>query len=288
MKLGISGQALENVHTFSEIAAIGKRYGVTHFEIWPSNVSGEGAGYEKRDVSEIRKIAQELDITIACVTLGAAFQADAWNSPEEYADLLMSAIEAAKELDCHTVNHYCYALNRSEEVDFSVLERAWLKPLEMAKKSGVVLCLENEAHDATRTPEGMRSILSHFEDDHFKTTFDATNYLHASCEAFPAAYEILKPYIGYVHLKNGCLYRPEAGQESKDRGGPMSGHYAPSPIQYAPLPDGAVNIAGLVQRLKEDDQYHGVCTLEPHTVPERVEMFYERETGWLRQLGYFL
>ena len=56
------------------------------------------------------------------------------------------------------------------------------------------------------------AIMEHFQDEAFRTNLDAVNYFHASEEGFPAAYEILKPYIGYVHLKNACLYREGAGQ----------------------------------------------------------------------------
>ena len=63
----------------------------------------------------------------------------------------------------------------------------------------------------------------------------------------------------------------------------MSGIYEGRPIQYAPIPDGSVNIAGLINRILEDDLYHGTCTLEPHTTPDRVEYFCERETGWLKE-----
>ena len=90
--------------------------------------------------------------------------------------------------------------------------------------------LENEAHDATRRPELTAAIMEHFQDEAFRTNLDAVNYFHASEEGFPAAYEILKPYIGYVHLKNACLYREGAGQPRENEGAPMSGIYAGRPI----------------------------------------------------------
>ena len=35
MKLGISGQALGEVMSFADIVKLGKKYGVTEYEIWP-------------------------------------------------------------------------------------------------------------------------------------------------------------------------------------------------------------------------------------------------------------
>lgn len=287
MNLGISGQALGDVMDFEAIVDIGLKYGISHFELWPCNVPGTGFGYRDRDISVIREIMERKKIAIDCVTMEAAFCEQAVESPDFYADLLMGAIDAAVAVGAKLVNHYCYFINLEEEPDFARMEAFWNRPLAYAKEKNVTLVLENEAHDATRRPELTAAIMEHFHDDAFKTNYDAVNYFHASAEGFPAAYEILKSHIGYVHLKNACLHRDGANQPKENVGAPMSGLYAGSPIQYAPIPDGSVNIAGLVSALMEDGFYTGTCTLEPHTVPECVESFYQRETQWLRKLNLF-
>ena len=287
MRIGISGQALGDVMSMAEIVKIGRRYGVREYEIWPVNAPGEGASYAARDVKTLVQLQRDEDVRIYTVTMGAAFDADSCRSESGYAKLLCEAIDAAAALDAKVVNHYLYWLNMSEVHDYAHLEACWKEPLEHARQAGVRLALENEAHDGSRTPELMRAILDHFDDHFFLTNFDATNYLHASAEGFPAGYEILRDKIGYVHIKNGCLHRYGAGQPEICTGAPMSGHYNPRPIQYTPLPDGAVNIAGLLTRIREDGLYDGVCTFEPHThTAESVCAFYDREITWLKQLGF--
>ena len=59
-------------------------------------------------------------------------------------------------------------------------------------------------------------------------------------------------------------------------------------LGYTPIPQGAVNIPGLLSRLEADRSYAGTCTLEPHTTPEHVAEFYRMETEWLRKLGFFV
>ena len=61
---------------------------------------------------------------------------------------------------------------------------------------GIIMALENEAHDCTSTPEKMRRILEYFNHPNFKTNFDAVNYFHASCEGFPGAYKALPHLSG--------------------------------------------------------------------------------------------
>ncbi len=282
--LGLTGQALGEIKTFDKIVDLAKeKYGITHFELWPVNVPGEGLGYCDRDISQIVKIKEEKKVAIDCVTQEAAFVEAAVKDENWYRQIMKGTIDAAVAVGAKVVNHYCYFINLDEKPDFDKLDRYWAEPLDYAKKRGITLVLENEAHDVTRHPETTAKIVEHFHDSAFKTNLDAVNYFHASEEGFPAAYEILKPYIGYVHLKNACLYREGAGQEKRDQGAPMSGIYEGRPIQYAPIPDGSVNIGGLINRILEDDLYHGTCTLEPHTTPDRVEYFCERETGWLRE-----
>lgn len=288
MKLGISGQTLGEVADFESIVDIALKYGIRQLELWPCNVPGTGYGYRTRNIGMIRDVIKRKQVEICCVTMEAAFCEDAVESPELYIDLLKSAIDAAVEVGAPLVNHYCYYINREEKPDFARMEAFWKEPLAYAKKKDVTLVLENEAHDATRRPELMVAILEHFGDKAFATNYDAVNYFQAGAESFPAAYEILRPYIRYVHLKNGCMHRPGAMQPKENKGMPMSGIYSGYHIQYMPIPDGSVNIAGVLTALKENKLYEGVCTLEPHTVPKFAEVFYKREVEWLRQFNFFM
>lgn len=286
MNLGISGQALGDVMSFADIVKLGKSCGVTHYEIWACNV-GAGNDYAQGNKEELLRVMREEQISVDCVTLGAAFDGSARKDAAVYSRYLCHAVDFAADIGAKVVNHYCFCISMGEQPDFAKMEACWNDAIRRAEEKGVILALENEAHDSTRTPEQMRAILEHFNHPNFKTNYDAVNYFHASCEGFPAAYEILRPYIGYVHLKNACLYRENADQPEAHRGAEMSGHYAPAPIQYAPIPDGAVNIAGLLTRLEEDGLYTGTCTLEPHTTPEFVPDFYRRESKALRKWGFF-
>ena len=124
-----------------------------------------------------------------------------------------------------------------------------------------------------------------FDSPNFKTNFDATNYYHASCEAFPYAYELLREHIAYVHIKNGRLYRPGGFcPDTKWFGGAMT--MEPGTIYYCEAKDGVVNIDGLVHRLAADG-YDYMCTLEPHTTRENAIAAIHGEVKYLRATGLF-
>ena len=204
--------------------------------------------------------------------------------PELFSRELERAVEIAYELGAKVVNHYCYHVAMGPEISFSELEKYYGRAIRKAKQRKIYLALENEAHDITQSPEGMKTIVEHMNSEYFKTNFDATNYYQAGYEGFPYAYEVLKEYIVHVHIKNGCFYHPEFGHEKQCRGGKMTGMFAGNDIYYPYASDGAVNIDGLLRRL-EKDGYTGFCTMEPHTTPEKCLDFYREETAYLRERG---
>lgn len=54
MKLGISGQALGEVMSFADIVKLGKKYGVTEYEIWPCN-AGADWDYREGSLDDVKK-----------------------------------------------------------------------------------------------------------------------------------------------------------------------------------------------------------------------------------------
>ena len=261
MKIGFSGQAMGSTMLFADICDMAKKYNMTACEIWECNAEGGGPGYIGKDIKKLKKIASDKNITIDCVTLSAAFDAELTEDARNYVKLLNNAVETAAELGALKINHYCANISHGEEADFDRMEKFWSGPLKSAGKYGIILALENEAHDATRTPDRMLKVMKHFKSAYFRTNLDVTNYYQAGCDGFPDAYDTLKDYIGYVHLKNA--------------------RRNPDGFRYVPIPDGAVNISGLMEKIIEDGSYDGLCSLEPHVGPELVESYYLRESRYL-------
>ena len=173
-----------------------------------------------------KKILEKYQIKAACVCFGAGFDKELAKDPELFSRELERAVEIAYELGAKVVNHYCYHVAMGPEISFSELEKYYGRAIRKAKQRKIYLALENEAHDITQSPEGMKTIVEHMNSEYFKTNFDATNYYQAGYEGFPYAYEVLKEYIVHVHIKNGCFYHPEFGHEKQCRGGKMTGMFA--------------------------------------------------------------
>lgn len=294
MKLAASGQVFAGTQSLEDILRFFSSLHIMNLEIWPGNIppldpaeSLSPDSFEGRNIALAKEIIAAHGFQVCCVSMSAAFDAAISSSEERYAAALSYAVETARELGASYVNHYCYNLCLDEKPDMERILRPMRPAIRLAEQYGITLCLENEAHDATRTPGGMAGIIEAAASACFKTNFDATNYYHAGEEGFPEAYERLHPHIAYVHLKNGCIYRPELEHQEAFRGGSMTGRLSSHSIYYPKLYEGAVNMDGLLRRL-EQDGYNGYCVLEPHTPPEYAEDYFRGETAYLRGKGYFL
>ncbi len=290
MILGIAGYTLGKSHTLSQILSKFKRYEARWVEIWPWNLEGGDPGltawedrFEGRDVEKCEQVLNEYGIGVACVTFPAAFSKELVAKPEEYLKALEKAIDVAKALNSKFVNCYCYffALGRDASIDqfVSLMKRA----AKYAEEHNVTLLIENEAHDATATVSGMLKILEAVNSKAFKTTYDPVNYYQANEEGYPDAYERLKKYIAYVHVKGGCLYKPGVHSE-KAKGGNLTGWPTNGFIYYPPTPESAVNTERVLTRLIEDN-YFGVIMIEPHVTPDLADEYYAIETKYLRKRG---
>lgn len=271
MKFAISGQSLGKIHNLKETLDLIKNWGIDAIEIWPCNIAPLSGSvsedtYENRDVEAAVKMLQQKKMQVSAVSFSGSFVAELVGDKEHYQQELIRAVETAHVLGAKVVNHYCYYLSL-HALDIEQIKAYMMPAIELAAHYGITLALENEAHDRTQTPQGMKEILNGVSHPAFLTNLDATNYYEAGVEGFPYAYEVLKPYLAYVHIKNGC--RPKEASEKN--------------ISYVTLDAGAVNIAGLLNRLTKDG-YEGYCVLEPHCPVEQVEEQLKADVQWLDRI----
>jgi len=286
VKLAISGQQLGGFgKSLEEILSVLKELSVSWIELWTFNIIGfKGIKCDNEGLRQTKKLLDEYDIGVACVTNGGAFVKEMAENPDRYIEFMKETIRVAKELGARFVNCYVYYFALGHDADIKPFVKVMKPIVDYAEKMDVIIVLENEAHDASGTPEGMLRILKAINSDYFRTNFDATNYYQANVEPFPYAYEMLKDYIAYMHMKNGCKFIPGVHPDYA-KGAPFAPPNDSQYIFYPPLPYGAVNIEGLIARLKEDG-YNGFCTLEPHVnTLDKLMEYYKIEVEYLRQKG---
>ena len=112
--------------------------------------------------------------------------------------------------------------------------------VDYAAANNVVLLHENEKGIYGEMAEECLDIMKCFAGSHFKAVFDFANFVQAGQDTLEA-YELLKPYIAYIHVKDALL-----------RDGSV-----------VPAGYGDGNVKEILRQLKAHD-YSGYLSLEPH------------------------
>ncbi len=113
--------------------------------------------------------------------------------------------------------------------------------LSLAKEAGVTLLHENEKHIYGDTPERCLELMEAFSGQGLRAVFDPANFIQSGAEPFPHAYEMLKPYIAYMHIKDAKM--------------------ADGKVTPAGMGDG--NVPAILTDLAKSG-FQGFLSLEPH------------------------
>lgn len=158
-------------------------------------------------------------------------------------DYFKHTLELASLMESKYIRMFSFYIPRGEAPDKyrnEVLER-WFTFAELAKGSGVTLLHENEKGIYGEDAEHCLDLMKALNCDHVKAIFDPANFVQCNVETFPQAYELLKDYIVYMHIKDAV--------------------YSDHHVEPAGYGDG---------RLKEiltalyDKGFDGYLSLEPH------------------------
>jgi sugar phosphate isomerase/epimerase len=151
--------------------------------------------------------------------------------------------------------------------------------LEHPGHDQIRVAMENAVLRMTRLPEDLLAVVEAVDHPRCGINYDPDNYFNAGVEGFPYAYEIVKGRIIHMHAKDSTRYLPQVHGEHK-----RVLHRAGGNMVCVPVGTGAVNWAGLADRLKQDG-YTGPISLEPHNLPEEMASGMEQDAAYLRRVG---
>ena len=216
-------------------------HGISYIEIRGVN----GKTITDYSLDEAKKIKKELD--------ARGFRISSIGSPigkigitddfSPHRELFKHTLELALLLESKYIRMFSFYIPRGEAPDKyrnEVLER-WFEFVELAKGSGITLLHENEKDIYGEDAEHCLDLLQSLNCDYVKAVFDPANFIQADVQTYPHAYELLKDYIAYMHIKDAV--------------------YSDHHVEPAGYGDG---------RLKEilsalyNNGYEGFLSLEPH------------------------
>ncbi|MFA4838963.1 MAG: sugar phosphate isomerase/epimerase family protein [Candidatus Neomarinimicrobiota bacterium] len=252
-----------------EIYDIAKYVGVSNLELWiPHN-------FEYEHVGKIRTDLEKQKLHAVCVSTWT--QLNLPGNVGQRQALIIRSIKAAKELGASIVNTYFGAHpDRTPQRAIQLYKENIALCVEFAEKENITIVLENEFDitgvDPTRKAEYVLELVETVNSPCFRLTFDACNFYFAGEEPYPYAYNLLKKYIAYVHIKDGTKYHkslydyPGDGFLWQDK----SANYI-----CCELGKGAIPYSSLIEHLRKDG-YNGYFTMEPHVHPNHLKEIFKK------------
>lgn len=112
---------------------------------------------------------------------------------------------------------------------------------QLAEQRGIILLHENEKEIYGDTADRCLDLLATINSSHLRATFDSANFIQVGEEPFPKAYNLLKPWVEYIHIKDALFATGEV----------------------TPAGKGDAQFAQFIERLVADE-YEGFLSIEPH------------------------
>lgn len=231
----ISGNVSEQIRVL-------KANGISHIEV---------RGLDGKNISELsieeaknyKKIFDKHGIKVSSLgsPIGKIKITDAFS---EHLELFKHVLELSVIFESPYIRMFSFFIDEAdnaEDYHEEVINR-WEQFLQAAEKyENVTLLHENEKGIYGDTPERCLALLEKLNSSKVKAAFDPANFVQCDVEVFPHAYELLKDYIAYMHIKDA--------------------NYSNHEVQPAGLGDGKVQ--AVLTALAEKG-FNGFTSLEPH------------------------
>lgn len=281
MQLALSGTEIAAAQGIEPLINTAQHLGVDCVEFWyPRNSEKLGLG------ASLARLSQA-GIRVACVATATELCCEGDVSLAQHT--ITEAVRIAAEIECDMVNTYFGWPSVLDDHRAIEIYCRNLQPcLRAAEAAGVTLTLENEfdglgcdplGTDVTRRPESLAALMKTIDSTCFRVTFDPCNAYFAGVDP-SHAYDILAPYITYVHLKDGVA---AGGDMTVSPGWQLfvdNGHR----YVTCPLGEGDIDWPQLFYKLHRD-RYTGFLSLEPHCEPEWLVPAWKQAIDFVQEMS---
>jgi len=181
------------------------KLGISYFE--PRGIDGKNISkLTEGEMHALKSLMDEYGIRVSSIgsPIGKIKVADDF---EPHFEVLKNIVKAAHILGTSYVR--VFSFYHEKDTEWTKEERAEvfrrLKIMvEYAKEQDIILLHENEKDIYGDTADRCLELMNEFYGPNFKAIFDPANFVQCG-EDTKKAYELLKPYIAYMHIKDAML-----------------------------------------------------------------------------------
>jgi sugar phosphate isomerase/epimerase len=215
MTVVLSGFADEISPDLDEQLAVLAAESISHLElrsVWSTNVAD-------LDDAQVARIGRQLDDSgVRVSAIGSPIGKIGIDAPfEPELERMRRIADVADELGTALVRVFSFFIPQGQDPQLyrtQVMERmAALAAL--AGERGLMLAHENEKEIYGDRPERCADIIASVDSPALRATFDAANFVQCGVRPHADAYELLRPYLAYVQIKDAIAATGEvvpAGQ----------------------------------------------------------------------------
>lgn len=199
----ITGFADEISDNLQEQAGLLKQLGMEYLEL--RSVEGKNvADFTIEEIKEIKKYLDSEGIKVSAI--GSPIGKISIKAPfQEHLERFKRVVETAHLFETSNIRMFSFFLEEERPEDYknAVIDR--LGELKnYGKNHRVVLLHENEKGIYGDTAERCKELFLALHDENFKAVFDFANFVQCKEDTLKA-YELLKPYISYIHIKDAVF-----------------------------------------------------------------------------------
>lgn len=203
-KLLISGFSDEISPSFDEQLAAMREFGLSHIELRGI----DGINVSDLTPQKLREVKEKLNAAgVSVSSIGSPIGKISVNGDfPAHMDKLKRTLEIQKELNAPYIRVFSFYLPEGappENFRGEVFDRIGTMINEAARWESVLLH-ENEKQIFGDTAPRCLELMKEFYGEHFKAVFDFANFVEVG-QNTSAAYELLRPYIEYIHIKDARL-----------------------------------------------------------------------------------
>lgn len=243
-----AGESLDDqISVFAE-----KNIGFVEFR----SADGKGiADYTLKQAEEAKKKFWGNNIAISA--LGSPIgKIDIKNDFGPHMECFKHVLDLAHTFETKYIRLFSFFMPEGENpLDYrgAVLDRLF-QFTELAKKANIVLLHENEKEIYGDTAERCKDLLSTINSPYFRAIYDFSNFVQCGVENYPYAWNLLKEYVDYIHIKDS-IYTLES--QVRDLGMQITGN------AHRIAGDGDGMIRTILSEVNEQDR-DIFLSIEPH------------------------
>lgn len=243
----ITDEISQDFKTAVELAVKYKLDGVEIRSVWEKGPHE----LDKTDIRKMKDILSETNLEV-CGISSPFFKCDIdnQNEVENHIEILKKSIELAHEFGTKFVRGFTFWSKGNFEENLSKIVSRFEEPVKILEKEDITLVLEFDPSVFATNAAKLVKVIKGINSNYVKALWDPGNDIYEPDGEvpYPDGYEIIKPYMVHMHLKD-AIKLPDGK------------------IMGVPIGEGQVDYKGQFNKLIESG-YNGYVVMETHYRPK--------------------